>query len=115
MAHISGTFQHARAGRLQLSFTGTFYQGSHRDAGFPDSTSPGNILIRAFIGPAGASRKYSEPLDRNAPSSLLEVAYPGGNVSWPVGTEEVAHQHPTGGLWSYGMDNLKITLVFRKK
>lgn len=119
MAHLSGTFSHAKAGRLQITLTGTFEQGSRRDAGFPSggSWSDANILIRAYVGPAGASRKYTEPIDRYAPATILEVDYPGGSVSWPVGTEEIAHINPTGGtgIWSYNMRDLRMTLVLRKK
>lgn len=109
MAHISGTFSDPRPGKLLVALKGTFQQGSRRDAGFPDTGNPGNLLIRAFVGPVGASRKYSEPIDRYVPTVVLSVDYPGG-VSWPVGTEEVAHVNPGSGLWSYGIADLNITL-----
>ena len=115
MPHISGTFSHPLSGRLVIKFSGTFFQGTHRDAGFP-STNNGaaNLAIRAFAGPAG-SYTYTEPIDRYAPFAQAEVSYPGGNVVWNVGTVEVAHVNPTGGIWSYGMDNLKLNLSLQKK
>lgn len=111
MAHISGTFSDPHAGDLLITFSGVFFQGSRRDAGFP-STSGGtaNLLLRAFVGPAGASRKYTEPIDRYAPVCITSVPYPGGSVSWPVGSEEIAHVNPTSGLWSYGFQDLKLIL-----
>jgi len=115
MAHIAGTFSHALPGRLVISLSGTFYQGTHRDAGFPNTTGgTANLSIRAFAGPVG-SPFYTEPIDRYAPTAIREVDYPGGNVVWNVGTVEVAHVSPTGGIWSYGIDNLRLNLVLRKK
>lgn len=113
MAHLSGTFSDPEAGRLVVTLSGTFYQDAYRDAGFPGSTGgEGNILIRAYVGPSG-DHDYTEPIDRYAPVSVFELDYPGGSVSWQIGTEEVAHQHPTTGLWSYGMANLRLTAVLR--
>lgn len=120
MAHISGTFSHAKAGRIRVAFSGTFEYGTYRDAGFPygdaDNASSVNIVVRPYVGPVG-SRVYGEPIDRYAPAVVFEVDYPGGNVSWPVGSEEVAHVHPTGGggIWTYGMRNLKFYLRFTKR
>lgn len=117
MAHLSATFSHALPGKLQIVLTGTFHQGSHRDAGFPGSTpSAANMLVRGFVGPSGASRKYTEPIDRYAPAAVLQMDYPGGDESWPFGTETVDYLDPVGGgLWSYGIDNLNMTVVLRKK
>jgi len=115
MAHLSGSFSSAHAGTLRVVLNGTFFQGTYRDAGFP-STSGGaaNILVRAYFGPSG-SFVYTEPIDRFAPTSLREFDYPGGNVTWLVGTETVAFQDPGSGIWSYGMANLRLQLVLQKK
>jgi hypothetical protein len=114
MAHISGTFSNPNAGRVVMILWGTFWQGVVRDAGFPSSTSPGNILIDAFIGPVN-DRQYCQPIDRYAPISLYTREYPGNNVLWSVGTREIAHQNPSSGIWSYGMERLTITLLFVMK
>jgi hypothetical protein len=115
VAHISGTFSNANPGRLLMILWGTFYQNTYRDAGFPQTaTSPGNILIDAFIGPTG-DRQHCQPIDRYAPVSLFTREYPGGNVSWDVGTREVARINPSGGIWNYGMSKLTITLLFVMK
>lgn len=115
MAHLAGTISDPRAGRLVVKLTGTFFQGTYRDAGFPGSSGgAGNILVRAFAGPAG-SPMYTEPIDRFAPVSDAEFDYPGGNAVWNVGTAEVAHVNPTSGIWSYGIANLKLVIVLRKK
>ena len=115
MAHISGSLSNPKAARLVLILWGTFWQGVVRDAGFPSSTGPGNLLIDAFIGPSN-DLQYCQPIDRYAPVSLYTREYPGGNAQWSVGTREVAHQHPSGGgLWAYGMERLTITLLFVMK
>lgn len=117
MAHLSSTFSHANSGRILVVLRGTYREGTRRDAGFPSSGgTAGNLSVRAFVGPAGATRRYTEPIDKNAPVATLEMDYPGGNVSWPFGTEEVAHINPTyGGLWSYDMLDMSITITLLKK
>lgn len=117
MAHITGSFAHPQAGTLVVTFSGTFFQNVARDAGFPSTAEGvGNLVLRAYVGPAGAGRRYCEPIDRYAPVSVMEVDYPGGNVSWPVGTEEVVRASPTGSAyWIYGLKNLRIVLVLRKR
>lgn len=106
MAHISGTFSNASAGRLTVTLTGTFYDNGARDAGFPAGTS--NYSLRAVVNGTG-----SEPIDRYAPASVFELDYPGGGVSWAVSTQTVATQ--TVSISTYGFQNLKITLELRKK
>ena len=114
MAHVSGTFSHPKAGRLTVRLTGTFHQGAYRDSGFPNTTAPANLLIRAFMGPDDGTRQHGEPIDRYAPISIFEMDYPGGSAPWPYGTEEVAHQHPSG-VYTYGMAKLlvEVTLTMR--
>ena len=113
MAHLSGTIAHASAGKLQVCLSGTYVDGVSRDAGFPSGTS--NLLVRAFVGPNdGTTRKYTVAIDRNAPVAMMEMDYPGGGVSWPVGTEEVAHLSPSG-LYNYSFKNLTLTVVLRKR
>ena len=116
MAHISGTISNAAAGKLLIQLSGTFGQDNYRDAGFPgESGGIANILLRAYVGPSGGTLFKTEPIDRYAPVSQLEVDYPGGSVTWIVGTEQVAAQSPTSGIWRYSMSNLKLVLTLRKK
>lgn len=120
MAHLSGTISSAYSGRLQLILSGTFYQTSSRAAGFPgatdDTSEEGNILVRAYAGPTG-SLQYIDPIDRYAPVSVAEFDYPGGSVVWDIGTEEISHVGPSasGDYWEYGIDNLRIIVVLKKK
>lgn len=102
-----------------MTLTGRFFYGTYRDAGFPpsDGNVPGvpNISVRAYIGVSG-SYQYLEPIDRFAPVSKRILDYPGGNVVWNFGTEEVAHTNPTvGGIWSYGLDQMRIDVVLMAK
>lgn len=115
MAHLSGTFSSASAGKLRVTLNGTFFQGTYRDAGFPSSSGGvANYAVRAYVGVSG-SYNYLEPIDRYAPTSVKEFDYPGGNVVWNIGTETVGYVDPTGGIWSYGMSKLSIQLVLQKK
>ena len=110
MAHLSGTFAHNQPGKLLVTFRATWYNSSYRDAGFPTGDQTANLLLRAFVGPNDGTRKYTEPLDKNLAVAYLVMDYPGGNASWPVGTEEVAHQSPTTGIWSYALAKLSLEL-----
>ena len=106
MAHISSAFANASPGRLCITFIGTFYEGTARDAGFPAGSS--NMLLTATIG--GVSM---QPIDRFAPVSYMELDYPGGNLGWYVATSTVAVY--TGGVATYGFQNLSLTLQLIKK
>lgn len=106
MAHLSGSFFDANAGTLEIRLEGTFWQGSGRDAGFPSGTS--NMLLRGIVG---SYRTAS--IDRYAPTVTFTVAYPGGNVVWPLGTEELAHE--SSGVSAYGFINLRMTVAFTKR
>jgi len=106
MAHISGTFSNASAGRLRITLTGTFFETTDRDAGFPAGTS--NYLLRGVV-----NGNNTEPIDRFAPVTQLELDYPGGSASWAVSTETVATA--TGGVATYGLKNLKMVLQLTKK
>jgi hypothetical protein len=115
MAHVSGTFSSASAGKLRVTLNGTFYQNTYRDAGFPSSSGGvGNWAVRAYVGPSG-SYGYTEPIDRYAPTSVKEFDYPGGNVTWNIGTETLAYVDPTGGIWFYGMSKISVQLVLQKR
>jgi len=106
MAHISGTFSNAAAGKLTVTLSGTFYQGTGRDAGFPSGAS--NMLIRPTVnGNAGPA------IDRNAPTTSYELDYPGGSASWAVATDTLATV--TSGTATYGFTELKMVLELRKK
>lgn len=115
MAHLASSFSSPSAGTLEVTLKGTFYQGTYRDAGFPGTAGGvANVLVRAYVGVSG-SYAYVDPIDRYAPSSVLRLAYPGGNVVWNFGTETLASQNPTSGLWSYGMAKLQMDLVLIKR
>lgn len=116
MAHLSASFSNPTPGLLTIALSGTFYQDTSRDAGFP-STSGGvaNILVRAGFGVSG-SYKYLECIDRYAPSVVLQTPYPGNSVVWSIFTETVARISPTGTAdWQYGIKNLLLTLSLIKK
>lgn len=117
MAHLTSTFSSPHAGTLEVTLEGVFEQGTRRDAGFPGTTGgAANILVRGFVGPSGASRRYTQALDRNCPSVTMSCDYPGGSAVWPFGTEEIDHLHPTGGgLWTYGMRDLRMKIVLLKR
>lgn len=115
MAHLSSSFSAAAAGTLEITLKGTFYQGTYRDAGFPGTTGgAGNVLVRGYVGESG-SYAYLEPIDRYAPVSRLTLTYPGGGVVWNFGTETLARQDPTSGIWTYGMGKLRMDLVLIKR
>lgn len=106
MAHISGTFSSPYAGKLRITLSGSFFQGTNRDAGFPSGAS--NYLLGGNV-----NGSTMQPIDRNAPVSYMELDYPGGNVSWSVSTYTVATS--TSGVASYGFTNLKLVLQLVKK
>jgi hypothetical protein len=106
MAHISGTFANPSAGRLSVTLTGSFLQGTNRDAGFPSGAS--NMLVRAVVDGAGGP-----PIDRYAPVTTFELDYPGGNALWSVSTVTVATT--TSGIAVYGFSALKLVLRLTKK
>jgi hypothetical protein len=117
MAHLSSSFSHAESGKLLITLRGTFYFTTARDAGFPAAPTSGvdtpNIYVRAFVGPDDGTRKKTEPIDRYAPVAYLIMDYPGGSASWPIGTEEVAHNNPSG-LFSYGIEHLSLEIKLVK-
>lgn len=106
MAHISGTFSHAQAGTLGVTLIGTFYQGVDRDAGFPSGAS--NYSLRGKVNGV-----QMQPIDRYAPTSYMELDYPGGGASWAVVTETVATS--TSGTATYGIKNLAMILQLVKR
>jgi hypothetical protein len=121
MSHLTGSFSSPNAGKLLCTFRGTFYtNAAPRDAGFPAPPGSGgiyeaDILVRAFVGPtAGGVRRYTEPIDRYAPVAYLVMDYPGGGASWPIGSEEVSHQSPSSGFWSYGLSALLLEIKLVK-
>jgi hypothetical protein len=103
---------------LLITFRATFfYNTAPRDAGFPGNSSDGldnpNYMGRAFVGPTG-SYEYTEPLDRYAPVAYLVMDYPGGDVSWDIGTETLEYQDPSSGFWSYGLSKLSLEIKLVK-
>lgn len=84
MAELSGTFSSPFAGKLCVTLTGVFWDGTMRNAGFNSTTA--NMAI------AGVVNGFTmNPIDRNAPVSYVEFDYPGGNVSWSISTVEIAY------------------------
>jgi hypothetical protein len=106
MSHISGTFLNPSAGRLRVTLTGSFFQGTNRDAGFPSGNS--NYLLGGSV-----NGNQMPPLDRNAPVSYMELDYPGGNVSWVVATSTI--DTISGGIAAYGFTNIRMILQLIKK
>lgn len=106
MAHLTGSFSSPYAGMLEVTLEGDFYQGTRRDAGFPSGTN--NMLLRGIVG------SYRTPaIDRYAPTTAFRIAYPGGNATWALGTEELARVG--GGVAAYGFQNLKLTATLVKR
>jgi hypothetical protein len=106
MANISGTFSDPIAGRLAVTFTATFFQGVGRDSGFPSGAS--NMLLRGLVNGVAMPA-----LDRLAPTSYIELDYPGGNAVWTVASDVLATT--TSGVATYGFTNLKMVLKLYKK
>jgi len=106
MANISGTFSNAAAGRLRVTLSGTYVQGTGRDAGFPSGTS--NILLKGTVNGVDMPA-----IDRNVPVTYMELDYPGGGVSWAVSTSEIAYI--LAGTATFSMTNLKMILQLVKK
>lgn len=106
MAHISGTFSNAAAGRLRVTLIGSYFETNQRDAGFPAGAS--NYSLRGII--AGNNM---EPIDRYAPVSYMELDYPGGGASWAVSTATVATS--SGSITTFGLKNLKMIVQLVKK
>ena len=114
MAQINSTFFSPHAGKLEVNFKGSFYQGTNRDAGFPSGDA--NILMRAYVGPAGVpgGRIYTPSIDRFAPSVFMRCTYPGGGAVWDVASEVLATQ-AGGSVAPFGFNNLEIYLVLIKR
>lgn len=113
---LTGTYSSPNAGKLRATLSAQFYANTYRDAGFPSSGNAGssNLSIRGYIGPSG-SPTYTPIIEKYSGTSYIELDYPGGNVPWPCGIEEVAHLNPSSGLWSYGFSNIKLSFVLQKK
>lgn len=107
MAHISGTFSNAAAGRLRITLSGVFIQGVDSDGGFPVGAS--NMLVRAVI-----NGNNGPTIDRYNRTSYFELDYPGGSASWSVSTVRVSSASG-GGTATYGFDSLKLELTLVKK
>lgn len=106
MAHLSGTFSNVSPGRLAVTLSGDFFQGTNRDAGFPSGSS--NMLVRARV-----NAQAGPPIDRYAPVTSFELDYPGGNVAWSVLTETVATS--SSGIAVFGFTSLHLVLRLTKK
>lgn len=114
MGHLSSSFSSQYAGQLEVVLSGVWYHGTRRDAGFSSSNGTPNILLRGYVGPAGA-RHYTQPIDRYAPVVTALFDYPGGGVEWQFGTETVAYTSGGAtGLYSYGFQDLRLDLTLRR-
>lgn len=106
MAHISGTFSSAAAGRLRVTLIATYFQGTARDAGFPSGAS--NYLLGGSV-----NGNAMPPLDRNVPVSYMELDYPGGGASWAVSTSTITYV--INGVATFGFTNIQMICQLVKK
>ena len=111
MAHPSGNISFAEAGTLRVYLSG-LYKRNNADSGFPNQ-SDGNVRIRAYVGPTG-SYTYTTAIDKYTQSTFIDVAYPGGNVTWNVGTETLEYQQAAGTV-QIAMTNLRVSWELVKK
>lgn len=107
MAHLSGSFSSAFAGKLSVTLEGTFTTATSRDAGFPSGAA--NMLYRAKVNGVAMPS-----LERTTPTVTSEFDYPGGGVSWSLATERLATAY-NGTIGSVGFVNLRLTCVLKKK
>lgn len=105
MAHLSGTFSNASAGKLLVTLSADFGQSRASYTGY--------VLIRGFIGPSGALN-YVKGIDIQFPVSLLELDYPGGGVVWILGTETEELSLPSG-VYHFGAGNITMKLTLTKR
>lgn len=112
----TGTFQSAFAGKVTVTLRGQYRANTYADAGFPSSgnTAASNLSVRGYLGPSG-SPTYTPIMEKYTGTVSFQIDYPGGNVVWNCGIEEVAHKDPSSGIWSYGWDNLALSMVLQKK
>jgi hypothetical protein len=91
--------------------SGVWYHGTRRDAGFSSNNGTPNVLLRAYVGPAGA-HQLTQPIDRYAPVVVAIFDYPGGGAVWEYGTELVANTSGGAtGIYAYGFQDLRIDLT----
>lgn len=91
MAHPTGTFSFAEAGQLRV-YLSARWTTNVGDFGNPDEEL-GNVRIRAYVGPTG-TLTYTSVIDKFTQSTFIDLDYPGGSVSWNVGTETVEYTVP---------------------
>ncbi len=110
----TGSFSSPYAGRLRVKLSAQYYANTYVDAGFP-STGGGaaNLAIRGYAGPSGSPTR-TPVLEKYAGTVQVELDYPGGNVAWPCGVEEVAFKSP-GGLYTVGFQDIRLELTLMKK
>jgi hypothetical protein len=114
MAHLASSFSSQYTGQLEVVLSGVWYHGTRRDAGFSSNNGTPNVLLRGYVGPAGAYQ-YTQPIDRYAPVVVLLLDYPGGGVTWNYGTELLANTSGGAtGLYSYGFQDLRMDLTLRR-
>jgi hypothetical protein len=106
MAHLSGTFSSAKAGKLCVTVTGTYTEGTNMDAGFPSTGH--DMLVQGVV-----NGTVMHPISRTNPVSYAEFDYPGGSANWSVLTYRLANGG--SGTQTYGFINLAMTLQLRKK
>lgn len=107
MAHLSGTFSSAYAGKLSVTLEGTFTTSTSRNSGFPAGNA--NMLYRAVVNGVAMPS-----LERSTPTVTSEFDYPGGSVSWTLATERLSTAY-NGTIGSVGFTDLRLTCVLKKK
>lgn len=82
----SGTFSHPDAGRLRVVFNGKWWVNS-TDPTF--AYGSWELILRAYVG-SGANRATAIMAVANN-TAVIEMEYPGGYATVPVGMEYVSH------------------------
>lgn len=111
MAYPTGTLSFADAGVLRVFLSASWYADAV-DFGSPDLTV-GNLRARAYVG-VGASYSYSQLVDKFNKSTFIDVSYPGGNVTWNVGVEEIDYTHGSSGV-RLGLKEIRVSWELVKK
>lgn len=111
MAHPTGTFHYPTAGVLRI-FLSARWSYTASDFGNPDEVD-GNVRIRAYFGVSG-SYKYTSTIDKFTQSSFVDVAYPGGDVVWNIGTETVDYTVPPP-LTTVALRDIRVAWELVKK
>jgi hypothetical protein len=112
----TGNFSSKYAGRLTVTLTSRFVANSYRDGGFPNSGNNGasNLGLRGYAGPSG-SPSYTSTIDKYTLTAVLELDYPGGGTSWPIGVQVTGYLLPTSGIYTFGMQDIVLSCKLTKR